>query len=80
MFYLVYKLYSNPLLWIIKEDLDLDFIWEDHLVVKKNNIELYYIFQNKKIKKNKEKFKRFKILIKIMNYCIFFNFFLLLIV
>ena len=62
MFYLVYKLYSNPLLWIIKEDLDLDFIWEDHLVVKKNNIELYYIFQNKKIKKNKEKIKRFKIL------------------
>ena len=30
MYYLVYKLISNPTLWIIKEDLDLDYIFVDH--------------------------------------------------
>lgn len=61
MYYLVYKLISNPTLWIIKEDLDLDYIFVDHSEISKNKIEKYYIFENKFIKKFDNGFKRFKI-------------------
>lgn len=61
MYYLVYKLISNPILWIIKEDLDLYYIFVDHNQIPKNTIEKYYIFENKFIKKFDNNFKRFKI-------------------
>ena len=63
MYYLVYKLISNPTLWIIKEDLDLDYIFADHSEIRENKIEKYYIFESKFIKKKifYTNFKRFKI-------------------
>lgn len=60
MYYLIYKLISNPTLWIIKEDLDLDFIFLDHSDISKNKIEKYYIFENKFINKFENDFTRFK--------------------
>jgi hypothetical protein len=62
MYYLVYKLISNPTLWIIKEDLELDYIFADHNDISKNKIEKYYIFENKFINNCDDNFKRFKIL------------------
>lgn len=61
MYYLVYKLTSNPTLWIIKEDLDLDYIFADHNEIPINKIEKYYIFENKSIKKFDNNFKRYEI-------------------
>ena len=61
MYYLVYKLICNPTLWIIKEDLDLDFILINHSKISKNQSEKYYIFQNKFITDDNNEFKRFRI-------------------
>ena len=61
MYYLVYKLICNPTLWIVKEDLDLDFILINHSKISKNQSEKYYIFQNKFITDDNNEFKRFRI-------------------
>ncbi len=60
MYYLVYKLVCNPTLWLVKEDIDLEYIFQDHDKFIKNKIEKYYIFENKYIKDFNENFKRFQ--------------------
>ena len=61
MYYLVYKLICNPTLWLVKEDIELDYIFQDHDKIIKNKVEKYYIFENKYIKDYDYNFKRFQI-------------------
>ena len=61
MYYLVYKLECNPSLWIVKKDIDLEYIFENHNKFIENKIEKYYVFENNYIENlNNNDFKRFQ--------------------
>ena len=52
MYYLVYKLICNPTLWLVKEDIDLEYIFQDHEInILKILIKILKDFKNLNIQK-----------------------------
>lgn len=63
IYYLVYKINRSPLLWVVKEDNNLDNILDDHYNLPISNIDKYYVYENSDVDENiiLKNFKRFKL-------------------
>ena len=67
MYYLVCKLKTSNLMWVIKIDNNIDVLLENHEYIEENDIEEYFIFQ-KIFNISKKSVKRFQIFKYTLNY------------
>lgn len=75
MYYLVYKLKTSNIMWVLKIEEELDLLLQNHEYIYEDDIEEYFIFQKYwNINRNEIKnFKRFEIFNYTRNYILLYE-------